>query len=133
MARKKRPPLSAGQLEIMNVVWERREVTVGEVWETLAARRDVSRNTVQTTMTRLEDKGWLTHRTVGQSFVYSAAQPQHSARGQLVEQLVDTAFDGSVEGLVMALLEGRGVSDEEARRIQKMIRNARRGDGGGRS
>ena len=38
--------------------------------------------------------------------------------------LVDTAFAGSAEGLVLALLEGRGVSKDEAVRIRKLIDNA---------
>ena len=45
---------------------------------------------------------------------------------RLVGQLVDTAFSGSVEGLVMALLEGRGLSKNEAARIRAMIRQAER-------
>ena len=130
MAKKtQRPPLSDGQVEMMNVIWDRGEVTVGEVWETLSGRRGVSRNTVQTTMTRLEEKGWLKHRTVGQTFIYQAAQPRSSALGQMVARLVDNAFDGSAEGLVMALLQGRGVSASEARRIQKMIKDARESEG----
>ncbi len=35
----KLPPLSEAQIEIMNLVWDRGEVTVGEVWRALAARR----------------------------------------------------------------------------------------------
>lgn len=131
MGRRKPPPLSAGQVEVMNVVWDQGEVTVGEVWQELSERRGLSRNTVQTTMTRLEEKGWLTHRTVGQTFIYKAALPRTSAMGRMVAELVDTAFEGSAEGLVMALLHGRGVSDTEARRIQRMIRESRSGRSSG--
>ena len=53
------PPLSEAQLEIMNGVWDHGEVTVAEVGKVLAGRRSVARNTVQTVLTRLEDKGWL--------------------------------------------------------------------------
>ena len=37
----------------------------------------------------------------------------------MVRRLVDTAFGGSAEGLVMALLHDRGVSKEEAKRDQE--------------
>ena len=53
------PPLSEAQLEIMNVVWDRGEVTVAQVWKILSTRRKVARNTVQTMLARLEEKGWL--------------------------------------------------------------------------
>src|SRR4051794_12234251 len=107
------PPLSEGQMAIMNVVWhsaDRGGVTVGEVWETLAARRQVARNTVQTLLTRLEEKGWLTHRVEGAAFRYLPRRPRETTLRQVVRRLVDTAFVGSAEGLVMALLQGRGVS-----------------------
>ena len=66
MVQDKQPPaLSESQLEIMNVVWDQGEVTVTGVWQILAKRRAVARNTVQTVMTRLEEKGWLKHRKRG--------------------------------------------------------------------
>ena len=43
--------------------------------------------------------------------------PRDRALGTAVARLVDAAFAGSAEGLVLALLGVRGVSDEEARLI----------------
>lgn len=117
-------PLSAVQLELMNVVWERGEVSVADVWEALGGARALNRNTVQTTMVRLEEKGWLAHRVVGQTFLYRAALPREHTLQGLVTRLVDTAFGGSAEGLVMALVEGRGLSAEERRRIVALIEAA---------
>ena len=121
MAKKKLSPLSASQLEIMNIVWDRGEVTVGEVYELLATRRKIARNTIQTTLVRLEGKGWLTHRKVANAFRYSATVPRKETLGNMVKNLVDKAFDGSVEGLVMTLLEERELSSAEADRIRKII------------
>ena len=125
-------PLSAAQLEMMDVVWERGEVSVAEVWAALGGERKLTRNTVQTTMTRLEGKGWLAHRTVGQSFLYRAARPREDTLKTLVTRLVETAFRGSAEGLVMALVDGRGLSADERRRIVALI-NAAEAKKGGRS
>lgn len=118
---KTRPPLSPAQLEIMTVVWRRGEVTVADVWDAIGRKRPVARNTVMTVMARLEKKGWLQHRADGQTFFYSATVERSSALGQLVSRIVETAFAGSADGLIMALLEGRGVSAEEAARIRTMI------------
>jgi predicted transcriptional regulator len=75
-------------------------------------------------LTRLEEKGWLTHRTEGAAFRYLPRHPREMAMRRLVRRLVDTAFAGSAEGLVMALLKGRGVSREEADRIRSIIDQA---------
>ena len=122
--REKLPPLSEAQLEILNVVWDCGEVTVGEVWRTLAERRDVARNTVLTMMVRLKDKGWLQHTSQGHAFVYRAAVPRQVTQKRMVGRLMDTAFAGSAEGLVMALLQGRSLSKDEAQRIRAMIDKA---------
>lgn len=125
MAKKKLPPpLSEGQLEVMEVVWDRGEVSVTEVWNALKDRREIARNTVQTIMLRLDERGWLEHQEVGKHFTFRAAHPRQSSRRQLVQRLVDTAFNGSTDGLVLALLQERGVSDEEAERIRGLIADA---------
>ena len=130
MGKRGQPPaLSEAQLEIMNVVWDRGETTVAEVWSVLAASRSVARNTVQTLMTRLEEKGWLRHRPSdvgrgGQTFHYRAVHARQATLGRLVQRLVDTAFAGSRSGLMLALLEGRDITPEEAERIRALIDQA---------
>ena len=121
MASKPLPPLSDSQFEIMDVVWKKSETTVGEVWTELSSRRTIARNTVQTMMTRLEEKGWLGHRTDGNTFYYRATQPAKAARKRLIRRLVDTVFHGSTEGLLMAILEQQSLSEDEAARIRKLL------------
>ena len=118
------PPLSEAQMEIMNVVWNRGEATVADVWKALCRRRKVARSTVLTMLVRLQEKGWLCCDEEGHAFRYRAAVPREATLGKVVRRLVDTAFGGSAEGLVMALLHDRGVSKEEAKRIKKMIDRA---------
>jgi BlaI family transcriptional regulator, penicillinase repressor len=118
------PPLSEAQLEIMNVVWDRGEVTVADVWKALSVDRKVARNTVLTMLTRLEEKGWLERDSVEHAHRYRAAVPRETTLGTILSRLVQTAFGGSAEGLLVALLQDRGVSKEEAARIRAMIDQA---------
>jgi BlaI family transcriptional regulator, penicillinase repressor len=121
------PTLSDAQLEIMDLIWRERECSVADVWKELAARRGISRNTVQTLMVRLEEKGWLTHREEGVGFLYRATVSRERTQQQSVQRMVDTVFNGSAEGLVLALLNGGTLSKAEADRIRKMILDARNG------
>jgi BlaI family transcriptional regulator, penicillinase repressor len=119
--------LSAAQMEIMNVVWDSPGgASVTEVWKALSAKRKLARNTVQTMLVRLEDKGWLSHREEGVGFRYVARHPRETTLRRIVGKLVETAFAGSADSLVMALLQGRGVSKEEAERIRALIDEAER-------
>ena len=126
MKPKKLPALSETQMEIMREVWARGEVTVTEVCEALNRKRPVARNTVLTLMDRLARRGWLKRRLEGQSHYYSARSPQTATLRDLVSRLIDTAFGGSAEELVVALLHGRRLTDEEAFRIGQLIDKAKR-------
>ena len=118
------PPLSGAQLEIMNVAWQRGECTVADVLASVRVRRRVSRNTIQTMLSRLEDKGWLAHRDDRGTFVYWPRVPRGQVQRQVLRDMVDTVFDGSAEGIVMALLEERTLSSAEAARIRRLIKEA---------
>lgn len=118
------PPLSESQLEIMTIVWEFGQCTVGDVLKSLQDVRSVSRNTVHTMMTRLVEKGWLVIVEAGEAFQYQAAVEREVAQNHAVEQVLQNVFDGSTEGLLLSLLNNRKLSREEAARIRKMIKNA---------
>src|SRR3954462_11449889 len=104
-ARKTTAALSPAQLEIMNVVWDRGEAGVAEIWQALSRRRRVARNTVQTMLVRLAAKGWLRHRQEGNAFVYAAARPRGRVLGGLVSRLVETAFGGSASSMGLSPLQ----------------------------
>ena len=118
------PPLSEAQLEIMNVLWEFPGATVAQVLEQLQARRPLSRNTVQTMLSRLDEKGWVTHADDGGTFRYTSAVPREKVQSQVLERVVNTVFDGSAAGILMTLLQNRSLTKEEAARIRRMIKEA---------
>jgi len=120
------PSLSEAQMEIMNIVWDQPEITLGEIWRELHDKRSIARNTIQTLLSRLVDKGWLTYRAEGKIFHYRAAVPRQPTMKHVVNRLVETAFNGSAEGLVMALLEGQQLDEDEVERIRTLIENAKR-------
>src|SRR5215212_2415476 len=91
---------SPAQLEVLEVILARGEAGVAEIWQELSKRRAVARNTVQTTVARLEARGLLRYRRVGNAFVYSAAKPRKRVVRGLVSRLVDAAFGGSASSLV---------------------------------
>lgn len=113
--------LTPAQLEIMNLFWQHGELGVAQVWQMLSSRRAIARNTVQTMLKRLADKGWLHARAQGNAFYFRAARPRKSTLRGMLGQLLDSAFGGSASGLVMALMESRRISPAEARRIRELI------------
>ncbi len=123
------PDLSPAQREIMEIVWERGEVTALEVRHVLSQTRKVARNTVRTLLERMEDKGWLKHREEGRAFLYTPAQPRNDTIGQKVREIVETVCGGSPETLVTALLDYRGLQPDELKRIRQLLDRAQAGKG----
>ncbi|MBI2824616.1 MAG: BlaI/MecI/CopY family transcriptional regulator [Planctomycetia bacterium] len=119
------PALSEAQLEIMNVIWDHGECSVAAVWKMLQERRRVSRNTVHTLIARLEEKGWLSHREADSAFLYRASVSRERTQQRTVERMVQTVFNGSAEGLVLALLGGGRLTKAEAARIRQLIASAK--------
>jgi predicted transcriptional regulator len=120
--------LTPAQLEIMNLFWQHGELGVAQVRQMLSSRRAVARNTVQTMLKRLADKGWLHARAQGNAFYFRAARPRKSTLRGMLGQLLDGAFGGSASGLVMALMESRRISPAEALRIRELIDGMREKD-----
>ena len=125
MSSAKRVPLSRGQREIMEIVWDHGEVSAFEVRQILSERRPVARNTVRTMLERIREKGWLRHRVIGRTYFYSALVPREVSLGERVKEIVDRACGGKPERLMTALLEYRGLSDDEIKRIRAMLDQAR--------
>ena len=122
-ARKTREKLSAGSLEIMNVVWDKGEVSINEVMDAVNSRRKnpLKRNAIQVQMNRLEEYGWSTHRKEGRTFQYSAAAEERKTRKAILKDIRDRVFNGSRSELVRCLLEDGEVSRDEISSLRKML------------
>ena len=123
MARKKSPNLTEAELRLMDVIWEKRQATVGEVAEALPRDLGLAYNTVLTTLRILEEKGYLRHTKAkeGRAFVYQAVVGRDEASRSAVRYLVSRFFRNSPELLVLNLLEDEELSAKELRRIRALI------------
>ena len=127
------PELSPAQQQIMECVWEHGELSVNDVRTLLRKKRPVARNTVRTVLERMEEKGWLNHREVGRTYLYSAARPKQTTVGEKISDVVERVCGGSPETLMAALINFRGLTPGELNRIRQMLdeaqsRNAPRGE-----
>src|SRR5262249_6169302 len=102
----------------MEVVWSNGKATVAEVVEALAKPDGPAYNTVLTTMTILERKGYLRHMAPksGRAFVYYPKVSRAKASKSAVRHLLRQFFGDSPEALVLNLLEDETLSDTELKR-----------------
>lgn len=109
------------ELEILNVLWERKEASVRTVYEVLSKRLPIVQNTVQAFLRTMEEKGLVKHRTEGRTFIYSPTVPPERTRKRLVSELLHRAFDGAIDQLVQSAFSAKKPSEEELKKLEAMI------------
>jgi predicted transcriptional regulator len=100
------------ELEILGVLWQRGPSTVREVHAALRPSRTTGYTTVLKLLQIMGEKGLVAREA-------RAAQTQ--TQRQLVGDLLERAFGGSAESLVMHALAARKVSAEELTRIRALL------------
>jgi predicted transcriptional regulator len=87
-------------------------------------------STIRTILRRLEEKGYVTHRAEGRTYVYTGAEPPQDVAAGAVRQIIDRFCGGSVEQLLVGLVNNDVVGEEELERLAQRIarRKKREGD-----
>ncbi len=110
------------ELEVMQIVWERGASTVRDVIGALNTEgRKLAYTTIQTIMTRLEEKGFLAHKAEGVSYRYTAKISKKRVQHSLLSRFVDQVFDGAVGPLVASLAESKKLTAEDIEQLRKVL------------
>ncbi|MGI8771863.1 MAG: BlaI/MecI/CopY family transcriptional regulator [Acidobacteriaceae bacterium] len=120
-------PAELGDLEraIMQLVWQNGTMTAEQVREGL--ERPLKDSTIRTVLRRLEEKGYVTHTTDNRTFLYSPAEPRQMVAGRAVKRIVDWFCDGSVEALLVGMVDSAVLDRKELQRLADRIATAKRG------
>ncbi len=95
-------------------------MTADQVREALASRRALKDSTIRTVLRRLEEKGYLAHRVEGRTYVYTGVNAQNVA-ARAVRQIIDRFCGGSVEQLIVGMVEEEVLDRRELERLARRI------------
>jgi predicted transcriptional regulator len=122
MPRTSQPPrLTAPQLEIMKVLWERSEATVVEIQQALRAARPLAATTIATLLSRLEKRGLVTYRAEGRQYVYRAVLQEQDAQQHALVEVAQGLFAGDVPTMVSQLLSSHELRPGDLARVRELI------------
>jgi predicted transcriptional regulator len=120
-------PLEA---EIMDVVWERGEVTVRDVHQALRSGRPIAYTTVMTTLGRLADKGLLQRMEEQPAHRYVALMSRDQYARTTVKSVVDWLIGHFPDPAVAYLVDRVEREDDEViERLREAIEQ-RKAEGG---
>jgi len=121
MARGKSSRPTDRELTILRILWDNGPSTVRQVNEMMNKDENTGYTTTLKLMQIMAEKGLLVRDESQRQHVYSPALSEEKAQKQLVGDLLERAFSGSAEKLVMRALSAKKVSLKELARIRKLL------------
>jgi predicted transcriptional regulator len=117
-------PAELGELErsILSIVWRTAEITADQVREELG--RPLKDSTIRTVLRRLEEKGYLEHSLENRTFLYRPSQTRQRVAGRAVKRIVDWFCEGSVEALLVGMVDSKVLDRAELQRLAERIATA---------
>ncbi|MDR3699747.1 MAG: BlaI/MecI/CopY family transcriptional regulator [Candidatus Sulfopaludibacter sp.] len=116
----RKPPTPLEQL-LLDYVWAHPDCTAEMCREGLAGERLLKDSTVRTILRKLEEKGYVTHKVDGRTFVYRAADTRRNVAVQAAQQLIDRFCDGSVEELLVGLVDNQVLKPKQLQHLLEKI------------
>lgn len=129
MKHRKKAPLSALESKVMQVVWDGETATAEQVRTELEKTQSIKDSTVRTILRRLEEKGYLQHTTEGRTYVYSPTVASRNVAVDAVRGIINRFCHGSVEDLLVGMVDDEIVSPEKLRQLAQRIAKAEASSG----
>lgn len=125
MAKKSRAiekPLTATELEMMNVLWRIGPASVHQVVEALLPQRQLAYTSVSTMVRILEQKGYVRSRKEGRGHLYEPAIQKEAYQVASLQHLVSNVFDGTPTLLVQRLVDSEQLDPEQLDAIRRALK-----------
>ncbi|QDT91489.1 BlaI/MecI/CopY family transcriptional regulator [Gimesia algae] len=114
--------LTKCELEVMDVVWRKKRVTVQNVVDTL--ERPLAYTTVMTTLKILDEtRGVVRRMKEGRAYVYEPAVSREKISRNMADDLTQRLFGGSVKSLVLSLVESDSMSRSDIEELKQAIQS----------
>ncbi len=110
----KRPYLGELETAVMEHLWHCDSDDAKSVHQKVGTKREISLNTIQSTLERLFRKKLLNREKVAYAYVYSAAIERGELMSRLINDVVNTLSDGKSDYMLSAFVDFAARSDESS-------------------
>lgn len=116
-----KPKPTGKELEILQILWEKGSSSVRDVHEGLGGDSKNGYTTILKMMQIMHEKGLLTRQKNGKLHLYKAETNRENTQHQLLNHLIENAFQGSASQLILSALGRKKSSPEELNAIRKYL------------
>ena len=118
---RRRKTLTPLEQTIMDYVWAHPGCTAETCREGVAGERALKDSTIRTILRNLEEKGYVGHEVDGRTFVYRAVDTKRNVAVQAAQQLIDRFCGGSVEELLVGLVDNQVLEPKQLQKLAEKI------------
>ena len=113
--------ISSAEWEVMRVLWTKGETTSTEITLILSTKQDWSASTVKTLLGRLADKGYLTSRREGRTYLYQAVLNEEEANITAVQEVLSKICLTKHHHLLGKLIQQTPMTKEQIKDLQEIL------------
>jgi BlaI family penicillinase repressor len=106
---------------IMDYVWAHPGCTAEMCREGLATERPLKDSTIRTILRKLEAKAYVAHKVDIRTFIYHPLDTKRNVAVQAAQQLIDRFCGGSVEELLVGLVDNQVLEPKQLQRLAEKI------------
>ena len=115
-----------GELEILQVLWQKGSATVRDVHEQINLYKESGYTTTLKLMQIMFEKGLVKRDDSSKTHIYKPNVSREKTQQQMVGKMVDALFGGSASQLVMQALGSSQPSKAELEEIQQLLNNLKK-------
>jgi predicted transcriptional regulator len=120
-----RKALSELEHQIMEILWAIGPANSDQIRLALAGKRPLKDSTVRTILRRLQEKGYVKHQVQGRAYIYSGAEKPRNVAARAVRQIIDRFCGGSVEQLLVGMVEDEVLDRKELQHLAQKLAQRR--------
>ena len=113
--------ISDAEWTVMQVLWDLKQATAGEVIERVQGTSDWNHRTVRTLIRRLVDKGLVMHTVEGQRHVYRPAASRQSCVRDEGRSFLSRVFQGDVSSLLTHFAREAGLNRDKIDELRNLL------------
>ncbi|WP_293946335.1 MULTISPECIES: BlaI/MecI/CopY family transcriptional regulator [unclassified Sphingobacterium] len=114
--------LTKKEEEVMQAVWQLKEVFVKDIITYLDPTNSIPYNTISSIVRILEKKGYVGYKAFGKTYQYYPLISKMQYRKFSFSRVMDNYFDDSVENLLSFMVKEKKLSAEDIQKIEQLIK-----------
>lgn len=117
------PKISESEWEVMKLLWNSNPLTSDEIINELSGKKEWSKQTIKTFITRLNKKGAIYYERVGRSYKYYPTFSEKECRKEENKSFLKRVYDGSLKILFANFIEEEKMTLKDIEELEKLLKD----------